>query len=241
MIQNPLPDARAVYLAGSPEPQNVGIREFERITLGELLPLVGLPSWIGKQSYEGRWWFSRSGKHVAFASGWERDVITVLDFTGRTAELQRDAVIVLPPYVQGAPPRAPHQPWLCAESTDHERVLILNRSDFDRARELEEFLSDTQIRVATPTLPSIDEMRVIRWLAGYRFSRYRLQSDIELIIRDTCLVAQPLGAAVRACATASGIEDSVVRGNIYSQLWWGYLKLVEFGHLLDDHAEVAVA
>lgn len=241
-VQNLLPTARAVCRTSEfPEPRNLSLREFASIDLQDLRPLNGIPSWIGKQSYEGRWWFSHTGEHIAFASGWERDVITVLDFVGITAALQRDAVMILQPRVPATPPRPQIQPWLYVESFDRERILMLSRSDGDRAHELEAILSETQVAVTVPTLPSDAEMQGIRWLAGYRFSRFRLPPEYELIIREECAAVRSLGSAVRACAAAGGISQAVARANIYSQLWRGLLKLVEVRRPLDDQTQVVAA
>lgn len=167
-----VPEARFVCLTGgSKSSQSLIAAEFASIDVTELRPVTSIPAWIGERSIEGRWWFSGTSRHVAYASAWERDVLTFLDFSGDTIFVARDPAVVLPSRLDRSPPM---RPWLIVESPSHVRTLLLPRSESQRSRELASILSGHAINVALFALPSVEEMRVVRWLAGCRFTRFTL-------------------------------------------------------------------
>ena len=88
-----LSEARFVCLtSGFKNSQSLSAAEFAALELTELRPVTSIPAWIGKGSNEGRWWFSGIARHVAYASAWERDVLTFLDYAGDTIAVARDPV-----------------------------------------------------------------------------------------------------------------------------------------------------
>ena len=94
-VVNLLDEPRALcHLAGARAPANLSIDQFADTLPRSLQPVSRIPTWRGKQAYEGRWWFSSIAAHVAYASGRERDLLVWLDFAGSVTQLVRDPVVI---------------------------------------------------------------------------------------------------------------------------------------------------
>ena len=102
-----MPDARFVCRTnGANDARNLNVAEFSVLPTVDLLPVTTIPAWVGRQAYEGRWWFSQTASHVAFASSWERDVLALLDYRGEVAAIARDPAIVFSPCDRTALPQS---------------------------------------------------------------------------------------------------------------------------------------
>lgn len=234
-----VPEARFVCLTGgSKSSQSLSAAEFASLDVTELTPVTSIPAWIGKRSIEGRWWFSGTSRHVAYASAWERDVLTFLDFSGDTISVARDPTVVLPSRLDRSPPM---RPWLIVESPSHVRTLLLPRSESQRSRELASILSGHAINVALFALPSVEEMRVVRWLAGYRFTRFTLPPDVEREVRDACSADRSILETIQAAAHCLPHDESAIRANIYSQLWRRTITLGDPRAAISDMTKVVAA
>ncbi|MBB3158095.1 hypothetical protein FHS07_001791 [Microbacterium proteolyticum] len=223
---------------GDRAPVNLSVDEFSALAPGSLAPVIGIPSWIGKQSYEGRWWFSRTGHHVAFASTWERDLLTCLDYSGDATALVRDPAIFVSARTIRTPPL---RPWLLIQKTDGIRVIPLNAADHDRSPELSEILAGSDVNVAIPQMPFSAELHLIRWLAGYRFTRFRLPDDIEQEVRRSCTTPKPLLEAVANAAASTTYALPTIQANLYSQMWRRAIELVNRAGGLSDTSTVRAA
>ena len=238
-VANLMPDARFVCRTyGRKDALNLSTAEFTALHSDDLLPVTTIPAWLGKKSYEGRWWLSRPAGDVAFASGWERDVLIFLDYRGDVEGLVRDPVIVIPARPARTPPI---RPWLLIETTAGARLMLLSRADTERTPELATILAGHNVGVAVITLPRPDEMRRIRWLAGYRFSRFVLAPDIERRIRQCCHAGSSISTTVAAAVSAIPCGESTVRANIYSQLWRRTITLMNPHAAIADTTEVVAA
>lgn len=223
---------------GDRAPVNLSVDEFSALSPGSLVPVIGIPSWLGKQSYEGRWWFARTGHHVAFASTWERDLLTCLDYAGDATALVRDPAIFVSARTMRTPPL---RPWLLIQKADGIRVILLNAADRDRSPELSEILAGSDVNVAIPQMPSSTELHLIRWLAGYRFTRFRLPDDIEWEVRRSCTTPKPLVEAVAKAAASTTYALPTIRANLYSQMWRRAIELVDRAGSVSDTSTVRAA
>ena len=58
-VANLMPDARFVCRTnGANDARNLNVAEFSVLPTVDLLPVTTIPAWVGRQAYEGRWWFS---------------------------------------------------------------------------------------------------------------------------------------------------------------------------------------
>lgn len=238
-LTNLLPEARFVCrIDSSKGAQNFNVADFAALEPAEIQPITTIPTWIGKRSYEGRWWFSRVARHVAYASAWERDVLTYLDYCGDTWQVARDPAIVIPARSDRTPPI---RPWLMIQSAAGARALLLPRADSGRTTELAAILAEHAIDVVTVTLPHANEMRLIQWIAGYRFTRFMLPPDVEQGIRDICSSVSGVAETVESANRSLPYDQAALRANVYSQIWRRTISVVDPGALLTDASMVVAA
>ncbi|MBA8816178.1 hypothetical protein FHX48_001251 [Microbacterium halimionae] len=232
-------EPRVVYRRdGDRAPVNLGVSEFSAISTEFLVPVVGISSWRGKQSYEGRWWFARMGHHVAFASAWERDVLTILDYQEDVTVLVRDPAV----FVSARTMRTPLlRPWLLFQNSEGIRVVLFKTADHDRSSELAGILAGSGVNVAILDLPAKAELRLVRWLAGYQFSRFRLPGEVEEEVRGSCLTPMPLLEAVKCAAAITDKDLSAIRANFYSQMWRRKVELIDRAEFISDVSLVRAA
>lgn len=238
-VHNLLDEPRAICRrTDARKPANLSIDEFGGIFPSSLQPISHIPAWRGKQSYEGRWWFSSIAAHVAYASGRERDLLVWLDFRGNVTQLVRDPVAILSARTARTPPL---RPWLYTHDRDGARRLYLHVADADRQTDLADVLGETGIGVEIDSRQSDQELRFIRWLSGYRFTRFRLPPEDEFQIRAACATPRALGAAIQEVARDLPYDVGTLRGNFYSQVWRHEVSFVDGYDDLSDAARVCAA
>ncbi|GAA2926288.1 hypothetical protein GCM10010458_05280 [Microbacterium luteolum] len=238
-VHNLLDEPRALCrLNDARKPANLSIDEFASILPESLQPVARIPTWRGKQSYEGRWWFSTIPAHVAYASGRECDLLVWLDFAGSVTQLVRDPAVIVSARTAHTPPL---RPWLYVQVEDGSRRLFLHAKDVDRAPDLADVLSGTGIGVEVSSRPDDKELRFIKWLSGYRFTRFRLPQEAECQIRAACATPRALGVAIHQIAQDSPYDLSTIRGNLYSQIWRHEVDFVDGYSDLSDTARICAA
>lgn len=238
-LGNLFPEARFVCrLDDSKHARNLDVGQFTKLEVSSIRPISSIPAWVGKRAYEGRWWFSRTRCHVAFASAWERDVLTYLDYDGDIAQIARDPVIVIPARSDATPLI---RPWLFIENVTGARSLLLPHYEALRSAELATILTGHTVSVAEILLPGAGEMRLIRWLSGYRFTRFMLPPQDERQVRDVCSDASSVSATVAAAARLLLYCESAVRANLYSQIWRRTITLLDPRAGLSDLSKVVAA
>lgn len=107
------------------------------------------------------------------------------------------------------------------------RSLLLPHSDALRSVELAAILRGHTVGVAEIFLPGAGEMRLVRWLAGYRFTRLTLSPQDEQQVRDVCSDASSVSATVTSAARLLPYSESAVRANLYSQIWRRTITLLD--------------
>ncbi|WP_156458874.1 hypothetical protein [Microbacterium sp. Leaf179] len=238
-LRNLLPEARFVCrLDDSKHARNLDVDQFTKLEVSSIRPISSIPAWVGKRAYEGRWWFSRTRGHVAFASAREKDVLTFLDFSGDIAQIARDPVIVIPARSDATPLI---RPWLLIEDMTGARSLLLPHEDVLRSAELAAILRGHTVGVAEIYLPDAGEMRLVRWLAGYRFTRFTLPPQDEQQVRDVSSDASSVSATVTSAARMLPYSESAVRANLYSQIWRRTITLLDPRAGLSDLSKVVAA
>lgn len=84
---------------GSRRPESLTVEAFAATPLSELDSLRAPLAYSGSTSYQGRWWCSRTRRHVPFGSLKDRDAIMLLDHQGGFDELLPYAARLLSPAV----------------------------------------------------------------------------------------------------------------------------------------------
>jgi len=238
-VVNLLDEPRALcHLAGARAPANLSIDQFADTLPRSLQPVSRIPTWRGKQAYEGRWWFSSIAAHVAYASGRERDLLVWLDFAGSVTQLVRDPVVIVSARTASTPPL---RPWLYAQTTDGSRRLYFHAKLMDRATDLDDVLGRAGIEVEIGMRLPAKELRFMKWLSGYRFTRFRLPLETEDQIRAACATPRPLGVAIHGAAQELPYDLSTIRGNLYSQIWRHEVNFVDGYSDLSDTARICAA
>ena len=165
-------------------------------------------------------------------------MLTYLDYSGDIARIARDPAIVIP---ARSDPTPVIRPWLLIENVTGERSLLLPHEDSPRSRELAAILRGHTVSIADISLPGADEMRVIRWLAGYRFTRFILPPEDERQVREVCADANSVSETVASAVCALPYDESAVRANLYSQIWRHAITLVNLQTGMSDVATVVAA
>ncbi len=71
-VRNLLAEPRVICrVDGDRASSNLSVSEFAGLAPHTLRPISSIPAWKGKQSYEGRWWFSSLECHVPYATARE--------------------------------------------------------------------------------------------------------------------------------------------------------------------------
>ena len=137
--------------------------------------------------------------------------------------------------------RRPLRPWLYAQTTDGSRRLYFHAKLMDRATDLDDVLGRAGIEVEIGMRLPAKELRFMKWLSGYRFTRFRLPLETEDQIRAACATPRPLGVAIHGAAQELPYDLSTIRGNLYSQIWRHEVNFVDGYSDLSDTARICAA
>ena len=218
--------------------ENLSVREFCSFSPASLTSVAISTAWIGKRSYEGHWWLSSTRSHIGFTSLTERDLLLVLDFGGVMRAICREPALFLPAH---GLPTPPVQPWLYVEHSDGTRAVITRSASSEPENTLATAFDGSGVAVIPPPGVIDSELRIIRWLAGFRFDRFWLDPSQESVLRDACAGGTTIGQLLATCAPRMDVSPDIVRGNVYSLLWRGAISLRDMAAPLSDCSEVTAA
>lgn len=203
-------------------PANLSVTEFARLSPRDLSPVRrGIPR-RGSRSFVGFWWFASTGAHVGFGSLRERDVLMALDFEGDVVEVERDPVEILRPRGERTPVPCP---WLFVRRCDGSRVLVVHATAAGVAT-LAHAFEGTEVSVASPGLPDPAQLKTIRWLAGFRFSRCRPPVDLEREVLEMCVDGRRI-ADVSGYLSERMKDLDLARIGTYALIWHRLLVLAD--------------
>lgn len=111
----------------------------------------------------------------------------------------------------------------------------------DRATDLDDVLGRAGIEVEIGMRLPAKKLRFMKWLSGYRFTRFRLPLETEDQIRAACATPRPLGVAIHGAAQELPYDLSTIRGNLYSQIWRHEVNFVDGYSDLSDTARICAA
>jgi hypothetical protein len=107
------------------------VPELARVPFELSPPIRAYPTYPGKRSHEGRYWFSQSGTHVRFESRFEMTALMSLDFRGDAARVSSNPFWLLwPPDV----PQKRHAPDFFVRRKDGS-VLVVDVKPIARVTE----------------------------------------------------------------------------------------------------------
>jgi hypothetical protein len=190
-------------------------------------PIRRFYSWTGKRNYDGRWWFSTTGRHVVFESLLERDALMMADFTAEVIAASAQPLAFLWP--RGTAHAAHHVPDYFLRLADGGgRVVDVKRADALVGARTQIALTETacaeigwQYRVFTGITPPLDQN--VRWLSGYRHDRYRPDRGVLVTIDNAFSSPAPLSDGASSAAARRALPVSIVLGHLYHCLWIHHL------------------
>lgn len=204
-----------------------------QIDLGAVAPVRGQSAWQGRRAYSGSWWVASLRRSVEFASLTERDTLLLLDSTHRVVAVTARPVSIRWPEEAGLPTC---KPCFFVRYSDGNEELICSRvPDHQWALELQEA---TGWRLRTPPRVGTILLENARWLAGYRFDRFRPAQQEQALLRTIIGSGSPLATAARNGSKAVGAPAASVTGWIYALLWLGLLHAPLESELLSSRTVV---
>lgn len=189
-----------------------------QIDLGAVAPVRGLSAWPGRRAYSGSWWLASLRRSVDFASLTERDTLLMLDSTHRVVAVTARPLSIRWPEEAGLPSCKPS--FFVRYSNGDEELICSSVPDHRSALEFEE---TTGWRLRKPPRVGTIPLENARWLAGYRFDRFRPALKEQAVLQTVIGSGSSLATAARNGSKAVGAPAASVTGWIYALLWLGVL------------------
>ncbi|MGK5545484.1 TnsA-like heteromeric transposase endonuclease subunit [Streptomyces sp. URMC 127] len=182
------------------------------------LPVRAFASYRRQRNLPGLWWSATTGRHIGYESWLERDQVMLLDFDPAVVGIASQPFWL---FWSGANGRAvSHAPDYFARRDDGTAVVIDCRpAERRRPRDVAKFEA-TEAACAKVgwefrllSAPDAVVVRNVRWLAGYRHPRHRLEPAAS-VLRE--VFAEPV--ALMDGAAAAG-EPMAVLPVLFHLLW----------------------
>jgi hypothetical protein len=189
-----------VFLSGDGVEQRVPLDEAWRVPVEDGLPVRRFTARKGQRHLSGLWWSATTGGHVGYESWLERDHLLGLDFDPAVVGIASQPFWLR--WSDGSGRRVSHAPDYFVRRADGSAVVIDCRPVERRGpRDLARFeataaacgLLGWQYRLVGAVDPVVTAN--LRWLAGYRHSRYRLAGTVAGLL-DSFAGPRPLLAGV---------------------------------------------
>lgn len=199
-----------------------GVEATARVPVGSVdfataLPARSFPSYRGQRNFPGLYFAACTGRHVGFESWLERDEAMAMDFDPLVAAFAPQPFRLSWVAAGG---RRSHVPDFFARCVDGTAVVVdcrpLNRI---KPRDREVFDATAVICAQAGwgfrLVGGHDPVWLanVRWLAGYRHGRYRIEPTVSRLLR---VFAEPLPLAEGAAAAGDRIAVLPV---LYHLLW----------------------
>jgi hypothetical protein len=188
--------------------------------VSKLRQMRSSPSWKGKRNYSGFYWAATTRRHHWFESLYEQAALMSVDRDPSGLEISTQ------PFTLRWGTGRVHTPDICVR-LDDARLLVIDvrpRPRIDsRARESFAWTSALceQIGVTYRLFADTESQEIanLRFLSGYRFSRWNLTE------RERNHISESHGdvRTIRAWIQEMGSSDRPAAGLVYSALWSGYL------------------
>ena len=204
-------------------------------------PVRGAPSFRGQWSKPGRYWMSRTGRHVPYESRFEMQHLKLLDH-------DPDVVSVAwqPFRVHFGRDQAPytHVPDLFVRRSDNTASVIDVKGALAADREDNQLVfaltkcvcSDAGLDYQVATEPDPVVLANVTWLAGYRRT-VPYTSDATQALLDASADGATIATIVAQAAQATGLHALLVRPVLFHLLWRHQLGMAH-DRVLDDDTPV---
>ena len=207
-------------------------------------PARAVPSWKGKNVYEGDYWAATTRGFVHHESFLEREYVMVADFDPSILAFSWQPFVLKWP--KGTKGHRGHVPdYFCRLGNGDGLVVDVKRPDkveanaqqFAMTREVCE-----QVGWKHEVFTGLPEPRLsnITFLCGFRQDRYSPGAENVAALMDAFTPETSLEAGVRRAVRSTGRPRPVVHGNVLHLLWHGVLA-VDLDGPLDLSSLVAVA
>ncbi|WP_406290829.1 TnsA-like heteromeric transposase endonuclease subunit [Embleya sp. NBC_00896] len=174
----------------------------------DVAPVRAFKSYKGQRHLPGLWWSSTVGGHIGYESWLERDHVMLLDFAPSVVGISSQPFWLF--WRSDAGKSVSHAPDYFARRQDGTAVVVDCRpADRRKPRDVAKFEATRaacaqvgwDFRLVGAPDPIV--VRNVRWLAGYRHPRHRLESvAAELLV--AFVEPQPLMEGTSAVGTRSG-------------------------------------
>jgi len=192
-------------------------------------PARSVPSWKGKNVYEGDYWAATTRGFVHHESFLEREYVMAADFDPSILGLSWQPFILKWP--KGTKGHRGHVPdYFCRLDTGDGLVVDVKRPDkveasaqqFAMTREVCQ-----QVGWRYEVFTGLPEPRLsnVTFLSGFRQDRYSPGAENVAPLLDAFMPSTSLESGVRRAVRATGRSRPAVHGNVLHLLWHGALTL----------------
>lgn len=199
------------------------------VAFEEALPARSVPSWKGKNVYEGDYWAATTRGFIHHESFLEREYVMTADFEPTIIGLAwQPFVLKWPKGTQGHRGHVPD--YFCRLDNGDGLVVDVKRPDkveanarqFAMTREVCE-----QVGWQYEVFTGLTEPRLsnVTFLSGFRQDRYSPGAQNVAALLEAFTPATSLEAGIRRAVRASGRSRPVVHGNVLHLLWHGVLAV----------------
>lgn len=229
---NPSDETLIEYLdtRGALITHGIGEVDVTAVALEVSPPVRTVPSWQGKNVYEGSYWSSTVRRHVRFESLLEREWLISADFDPDAVAFQWQPFVLKWP--RGTKGHRSHVPdFFCRVRSGDGVVVDVKRPDrvhdskvseqFEMTREVCASVGwHYQVFSGTPD----PRRQNLGFLAGFRQDRYSPSPEARAAIADAFLNGASIEFGVARLRKA-GMSASSIRGHLWHEIWAGRLRM----------------
>lgn len=193
------------------------------ISFENATPIRVVPSWKGKNTYEGDYWSATLRRHIHHESFLEREYLMTADFDLRIVGLQWQPFVLKWP--RGTPKHRGHVPdFFVRLNHGGGQVIDVKRPDkveanttqFEMTRQICEQVGwDYDVFTGLPEPKASN----ITFLCGFRQDRYSPALGYLPALLDAFTPETALRTGIHRAARATQLSKSVVHGHVLHLLW----------------------
>ena len=207
--------------------------ETARVPFELCRPIRSFPSYRGRRSHQGKYWFSRSQTHVSFESRFEMTALMMLDFRGDAVAVSSNPFWLLWPKGQA---HSRHAPDFFIRRRDGS-ALVVDVKPADRIRDKDRLLHERTREVCHNLGWEYEEFtgidatveRNIRLLCAYHHHRFAppkaVRTTIAAHVAQSGRTGVPFGELIDAVSECTQLDDSLLICGAYHMVWNGELRV----------------
>lgn len=196
-------------------------------------PIRTFPSYRGRRSHQGKYWFSRSQTYVSFESRFEMTALMMLDFRGDAVAVSSNPFWLLWPKGE---PHSRHAPDFFVRRRDGS-ALVVDVKPADRIRDKDRLLHERTREVCHDLGWEYEEFteidstveRNLRLLCGYHHPRFApptvARAEIAECVAQSGRNGVPFGELIDAVSECTQLDDSALICGVYHMVWNGEIRV----------------